>query len=290
MKDEFGNEAPYDFKNIMFPRLNGDIYCDRNLIGAYFFYNYKIFKYSGYPNNYIPCIPLNLINDEVDPQIISDGFVTYFYTFNAENFIIYNNIIKPSYDIKGKQILNDIVFCAAEVYDNYIDSNCYGLSIYGDFVRENTFGKNNKYIVICGCETSSNHNIFGNYNSHIYVCDLQSTTIDNSNKLLFLDGITGSHICSNSYNCQFIGDLYRLKVGNNVCNVTYNNNIYVMNKEMELITLKNLYITDLTKKDNDFDDITKMLYNCGTIDDDMIIKIIANIDGKVTYIDDNYIY
>ena len=122
MKDEFGNECPYDFKNIQFKR-------------------YKITS--------------SPVSDLVDKYATSDAYnvtvntsTTYWcYTFSTtsledaslnRNNKVYDNII-PKYKNGSSIKLNNIVFVGTSNYGNRFGVDCYN-STFGNSCYRNTFG------------------------------------------------------------------------------------------------------------------------------------------------------
>ena len=136
MIDEFGNDCPYDFKNIKFlkPIISETDTQDPN-------YYYTFCYYDG--------------------DIIEDASVF------INNNRVFNNVIKQYLNIRG-QHLNRILFIGEEClwYDNTLGSNCFD-NIFEDGCNGNTFG-NNCYSNKLGSESYSNtlgnncfNNIFG---------------------------------------------------------------------------------------------------------------------------------
>lgn len=140
MKDEFGNEAPYDFKNALFQRKNITGVSSSILSAFTQGENSRL----GLPNNYaITCGNSNY----------------YYYTFDSP----YNagndsslfgesayNIIKP-YIVDGQRIINNIVLGFAN--NNNIGNNCFDLTLWGT-VRENNLAYNCSNLLIVGLTQS----------------------------------------------------------------------------------------------------------------------------------------
>ena len=125
LKDEFGNEAPYDFKNILFQRKNITGVSSQNLSP----FTQGESSRMGLPNNY---------------AITCGNKDYYYYTFDSP----YNagndsslfgdstyNVIKP-YIIDGQRLLNNIVLGFAN--NNYFGNNCYDITVWSA-VRNNNF-------------------------------------------------------------------------------------------------------------------------------------------------------
>lgn len=125
LKDEFGNEAPYDFKNVLFQRKNITS-VSSNILSAF-------------TQGESSCIGLSS-----NYAITCGNKDYYYYTFDSP----YNagndsslfgdsayNVIKP-YIIDGQRLLNNIVLGFAN--NNYFGNNCYDITIWG-VVRNNNF-------------------------------------------------------------------------------------------------------------------------------------------------------
>ena len=165
MIDEWGNDCPYDFKNIMFERFFNN-------------YSFEIIKGDMF---------------EIKPYIAE-----YFYTFNEQHGVtsydksaytpnVLNNIIKPYRESK-KLFLNNIVFnndindsCCYNTFANDCLNNTFGggcvANTFGDGCQYNIFGRNCMYntfgsycyLNILGNDCAYNHfdinfmrNYFGN--------------------------------------------------------------------------------------------------------------------------------
>lgn len=136
LRDEFGNEAPYDFKNVLFRRKNITRVSSNDL---------SIFtqgenSHLGLLSNYgITCGDNNY----------------YYYTFdtpfNAGNdSSLFGdsayNTIKP-YILEGQRLINNIVLGIAN--NNTIGSNCYDLTLWGT-VGENNLTYNCSNLLVVG--------------------------------------------------------------------------------------------------------------------------------------------
>ena len=125
LKDEFGNEAPYDFKNVMFQRKNITA-VSNNVLSV--FIQPGDNSHIGFPGNYgITCGNNNY----------------YYYTFDTP----YNagndsslfgesayNTIKP-HIVDGKRLINNIVLGFAN--NNNIGNGCYDITIWGNVTENN---------------------------------------------------------------------------------------------------------------------------------------------------------
>lgn len=133
MKDEFGNEAPYDFKNVMFAR---------RYVSAvnYSILNSLIGRYVGQDTYY---------------AITTTSSVQYFYTFTNDSRTDDSLFGSSSYNVietyitDGKKELNNIVLHSAT--NNHIGANSFNITIQGgsrlcDFMGDNILignGSNN---------------------------------------------------------------------------------------------------------------------------------------------------
>ena len=158
MKDEFGNEAPYDFKSILF--------------------NNKFTFNCAVPSSFDE--PAMTIDDDFNyvdgsvhidatiPTILSPSYGKYF------NHNCSHNTIKPyyiAYDKDGvkmnnSQYLNKIIICSTKTINdeinyknsyNFFDYNCHDITLYNDCL-DNTFKENCNNIVL---GTGSKSNLFG---------------------------------------------------------------------------------------------------------------------------------
>lgn len=160
MIDEWGNDCPYDFKNVQFMR---GIYTEGG----------GIEKETGDGDHIVFCYTFSWEDDEkdiMDASLVGNNGTK----LNDEGLTsgVYNNVIKSyfHYSESGKksQLLNDIVFFSSYGYEyglfygcnsNTFGNNCHN-NTFGDLCELNTFGN------ICifnffgrGCT----NNTFGNY-------------------------------------------------------------------------------------------------------------------------------
>ena len=140
MKDEFGNECPYDFKNIQFKRYK---------ITACSIATWLVNKYYGIKN-----VGSSYSIDQNDSK--------YYYTFNygecnddtlSRNS--HHNII-PS---NNNGAWNNIVFIGGKCYENKFGVENFNMT-FGGYCYNNTFGTNCNYNTF---GTYCYSNIFGNY-------------------------------------------------------------------------------------------------------------------------------
>ena len=163
MKDEWGNECPYDFKNIQFARweLSNSIgYVndgENNWVQKYTPFDTLKMGFYGVTRSdnvfYYGCYDYKKNNKYRVEYTLSES-PTYFYTFgNSTDFSKtgnnYGNVIKE-YKVDGKIQLNNIVFIARTCHSNRFgygchsntfSSDCYSNS-FGDACHSNTFANN----------------------------------------------------------------------------------------------------------------------------------------------------
>ena len=165
MIDEWNNDIPYDFKNIMFARDWSTIAPDSGLTGTTYCYTFSVFL-DGFSEG------ATASDESVKAKecIESDG---------EGNFG--NNVIRP-YQKSGICSLNDIVFITdwstASVYhyDNTFGNYCYS-STFGSDCYSNTFGD------ICSSNTFGDSCSFNTFGSSCY------------------SNIFGSSCCGNTFGC-----------------------------------------------------------------------------------------
>ena len=167
MIDEFGNDCPYDFKNIQFYRK----------------WDPSTSLHSSIPelnetNDFIPCYTFSSISD---PNIntFTDNSLT-----SSTN--VYSNIIKEYLDFSNKQTLNNICFFDGNIHNNTFGYNCYNSTI-GDDCQYNTFGSNcykNTFGNSCYSNTFGNdcsNNTFENdCNNNTFGNDCKNNTFENN--------------------------------------------------------------------------------------------------------------
>ena len=194
MKDEWNNEAPYDFKNIKFYREEQDKY---------------FFTFSWINNN-----------DEVEDltlrqDLLSDEMIAYG---------THNNIIKSYYQ-DGLLLclaLNDIVFINTYDYDGGLFYGCYS-NTFGSGCYSNTFGSsccNNAFGNGCW------YNAFGdNCNNNTFGNGCRSNTFDsecndNTFNTFCSSNTFGTYCRSNT----FESECYNNTFGDNCCYNTFDGN------------------------------------------------------------------
>ncbi len=216
MKDEWNNECPYDFKNIMFKRISTIVY-DQVLYDSIL----DLYPYWA-TTTYIPT---GLGLDDEEDFIWVYTFYDCIYDEDAslrhhevipdtggyENSLVFNNCIKSYYvalhiddnDYSSVLALNNIVFyfrvidnetVGYGIYDNVFEGNCHEMTlskkcfgnVFDNSCHYNTFGNScsdNIFSNDCSSNTFGNHcdhNTFGNdchYN--IFSNDCSSNTFGN---------------------------------------------------------------------------------------------------------------
>ena len=149
MIDEWGNDCPYDFKNIRFERLinnDGSIATEDKYDHEYYYYTFSYEEKS-----------------DGETINISDASIVGNNEYLMKICGVYGNVIKACYNINKyesqeptKQFLNDIVFLNNSSVNFY---GCYS-NLFGNDCYNNTFGTN------CYLNTFGSNcfdNIFGNY-------------------------------------------------------------------------------------------------------------------------------
>ena len=188
MKDEYGNECPYDFKNIQFKHPN-DI--------------------DTYPDYYYTFTWIDDNHDIMDTSVFGNNGTLTFY---GEIYGVYGNVIKPyikivyneaTGDYVGtKQTLNNIVFISDTEYEGAGNEGFYGCynNSFGNYCSDNSFVDNcssNSFGIYCYSNSFGNgcySNSFGNEcygNSFGSGCSRNSFG-DNCYRNSFGDGCSGN--------------------------------------------------------------------------------------------------
>lgn len=174
MIDEFGNDCPYDFKNIMFKRFEitsvkntqGNAISDHDLEGQWGLPNAKV-AVDGETSEWF--YTFSSVNDGT----VTDASLSFSYDFmqETEDTGVGNNVMKSLGE--GKAYLNNIVFVNSEgdltCYGNRFGMDCGNITL-GDWCTFNTFGNdcyNNTFGNYCSYNTFGNYfqgNTFGNNN------------------------------------------------------------------------------------------------------------------------------
>lgn len=202
LKDEFGNEAPYDFKNVLFRRKNITRVSSNDLSIFTQGENSRLGLLSNYG---ITCGDNNY----------------YYYTFdtpdNAGNdSSLFGdsayNTIKP-YILEGQRLINNIVLGIAN--NNTIGSNCYDLTLWGT-VGENNLTYNCSNLLVVGL-------------SQTIMTYVRSTTFFSLSSTTFGSGcfnnigsmLTNSEIGDSCNNNNFGTGNMGIKMGNGCTNNTF---------------------------------------------------------------------
>lgn len=271
MKDEWGNEAPYDFKNIRFVK------------NSYNWYTFSKLAKSG--STYVIYDASTIYKNQTSE-------ITPFATHNiikpccASAYPIYN-------DTDTRLQLNQIVCVYTQnlnfnnanhiVYNNYFDTNCYNIWILGA-PYENKFGKNCRNIEIGGPTPS--YNIFGNHCHDIKLATFDYTSTSRGSHTQSSGSVVTTHshyIKHNNFgnNCHniILGESCSYNVFGNNCGSWETGKCFVGNKignnccgwKFGNHCSKNVMI------DNNY--TTK--YGNGIYAD--INKFIPDLDGDMTY-------
>jgi hypothetical protein len=252
MIDEFGNDCPYDFKNIMFRRyaLLPPVFSGTSSRIQQMCTNVK----SAFTNNLISYIwgginnSIYHWNDESAAfysTYISDSTFDYFYTFsyidgegaypkdysivgnkNSSSKYCHNNVIENHYPNKNLR-LNNIVFfntfdtssCYNNTFGNYCHNNSFGSYCYNNTFGENcyniTFGKN-CYDITFGNNCYDNN--FDNCYSNIFGNNFLSNSFGNT---CYYNSF-GSYCHDNTFGNY----CYYNSFGNNCYNNSFGNTCY----------------------------------------------------------------
>jgi hypothetical protein len=202
MIDEYGNDCPYDFKNIKY-------YCEG--MGTY------VYTFTWIDEGY------NVMDTSV---FGNNGVLTYY----GEIYGVHNNVIKPYYETGYdnpdeytgiylcKQILNNITFISEYLYESIGNDGFYGCdsNSFGNDCRSNMFGNKCCY------------NIFGDgcYNN-IFGTSCYSNIIgDGFYSNIIGDGFYYNNIGNSCYSNTFNGDCYYNSFGNYCYNNTFGTGCY----------------------------------------------------------------
>ena len=241
MKDEHGNECPYDFKNIQFKRymiVDNDVVSLSYLVGRYL----GILNGKGYTideDDYIWCYTFSWLNENDETEDLS-VIGKKLATDEGQYIGVYDNVIKTVSEHtkvypetpQGYAIaLNDVVFLAECSYDNGFFFGCYS-NTFGNDCCSNTFGNicySNTFGDACYFNTFGDnfaYNTFGNYctyNTFGHV--LNFNTFGNH----FFDNILGDNCWKNTFgndcNTNIFGNGCDSNIfGNNLDMCTFGNN------------------------------------------------------------------
>ena len=167
MKDEWGNEAPYDFKNIMFKRklTNGELDEDNGL-------DTWCYTFSFWKHRESEIVDASVFANRSKPGDFYDE--------------CYNNVIKECYDdfeYSRSRVLNDIVLLDDDhwrihLHSNIIKNNCHFNTFCG-WINNCCFESYCSYIILKTSKQGSIQNlnvcsVSGNRNQH-YIIDVLDT-------------------------------------------------------------------------------------------------------------------
>ena len=224
MRDEFGNEAPYDFKNAMFERRKITATTNTSILSSI------LNKYLGLSNSYAVTTNAN------DKQ--------YFYTFSTQNSSIglstedgslfgthAYNIIKP-YIVDGMKLINNII-CSGD--NNIIGNDCFDMTITGSAnILENSCSNNllisnsqNTFgIMMRNCTlVQGGSNIFGKSCNQNIAYSLQNSIIgDSCSNNNFGYGGAGNTFGRSCSNLTLGNYCYNLTVGDVVLSSQFGGN------------------------------------------------------------------
>ena len=224
MQDEFGNECPYDFKNIMFRRWQVtafDRYPDLVSEEAYF----GAYKING--------------TEKTLPGA-SYGLDEFLYTFTIDNTNdgslipqVCGNKIAPHFKDSQMLLNNNVIELAS-------NSLCYG-NIFGNSCVNNTFGtadcKNNILHNDCHCNTffSASYNILGtgcgdniisgNFNDFDDLCDT-NVLKPGCSRITLRDHCYDNTIGASCTNITFAQGCYNNTIGASCTNITFAQGCY----------------------------------------------------------------
>lgn len=258
MIDEFGNDVPYDFKNIQFYRQwNNDeqiwniISSDNTGIPCYTFSSFGTSSTTEFTDTSLNANSINVCSNIINKNFIHSEYYPDKQSLNnicffGDDFLnnvfgndCYNNSFKNSCSNNSfkESCYNNLFkqFCS----NNLFGSNCYNNS-FEDFCSDNIFGNfcnNNSFKNSCrqnkfgnNCfgfyfEMSSINNSFGNY------CN------DNNTKKGFKNNKFGNYCLKNSFGEYCTDNIFGSYFSNNIIgnNCSYN----VFGNECRFIIFKN---------------------------------------------------
>ena len=201
--DEFGNDCPYDFKNIMFKRssewFSKHIDWGKNLSGGTVLTNERrYFTFSLADNNF----------NGTDLSINHHNGQKYFK--------FYQNKIAPYYS-DGVQKLNGNVFVLKAIDNTGCNNNTFGINChsntFGDSCNNNTFGINcHSNTFESGCNTNTfgsgcNTNTFGNgCNNNTFGINCHSNTFGSGCTINFFGNSCANNAFGNNCTTNFFGN------------------------------------------------------------------------------------
>ena len=229
MKDEFGNEAPYDFKNIKFI-YNSDFLTENAswksaVLGQFTGTQLSFYTFSYY---------------NTQSGVVDDSLKVYLTPNHYAHGNKINNYFRNE---DGKLTLNNIVFVATEnsPYNNIIENSCHDC-IFGDNCYENMIGFN------------ASSNVVGNkfYNNKIG-SGFKNNKIYNTNKNSWFYSNTLGNNCQNNI---FPRQFYSCECGDNFIN----NDFFTNSSAPTVSYVKNCIFG------NNFEDNTGMHYKLSNIE------------------------
>ena len=226
MIDEWQNDCPYDFKNIMFNRTvtAGTL----NINGAYY-----TFSWVNEANEVedASIVGQTLTNDAGNVNGVHDNLISVSaaerlgINGNTMAFALNGNVFVSEYSYEGGLFYG--------IYGNHFATNCYN-NTFGSYCFNNSFGDNcygNTFGYDCYSNTfgdSCNSNSFGdNFSSNTFGYDCYSNTFGNdcySNSFGngCYDNLFGNDCDGNSFGNSF----YRNSFGNYCINNSFGDNCY----------------------------------------------------------------
>lgn len=153
MKDEHGNECPYDFKQIQFMRYKITASSVDNLIGQYTLTHGSAITAVD-ENNPVWCYTFSAYDPEAQTPVFEDASILP-QTAGENTNIVYNNVIMPFRAPKNiQEETGKVIF-----YLNYnvFYNSCCNNTIYEDSMG-NTFGNHSNHNII---KEQSTYNMFG---------------------------------------------------------------------------------------------------------------------------------
>ena len=226
MKDEWDNECPYDFKNIMFKpgaktqagtvadvfyytfsvasgtndasvtdnSLNG-AYCYGNSIGVYISSNKSTLSKNVFRNtsNTYECYS-NVLGNNNRQNTFGNRYSSNTFGNNCANNVFGNNCAN---NVFGNTCANNVFLdsCQYNKFGDSCSSNTFGnyctYNTFGNYCKNNTFGnycKNNKFGNYCECNTFMNSCAYIVFGTSSAVKDyVQYVIVENGNKFIYLD-------------------------------------------------------------------------------------------------------
>ena len=224
LKDDWGNECPYDFKQIQFKRYKITA-CTKspNLVDTYLAASEVSDDITADLTDFIWAYTFSGVFNE---SVIDTSVYNWVYSGREGTYHCYDNTIKTSMNEHGDIRLNNIVFLVSGVpcSNNTFGNNCWS-NTFGNGCQSNTFGNHcwsNTFGNGCQSNTFGNHcwsNTFGNScGSNTFGNGCQSNTFGNDCGSNTFGNDCGSNTFGNG--CQ------SSKFGDNCSNNTFGNNCW----------------------------------------------------------------